>query len=574
MKLTRRELVEHLKNIVCAAGAYQLLPSSLQAQTPSNDEHFFIFVELKGGVHHLISTDYPDPDELNKIDPDGREGIVMRFAPKDKPGFLADPDLPDNFKNIFSKSSDPSLLTPTPAFMQNGYFTALPYNQKPEDGLLSGPTHQGKYQYRLGLAGLPLANYTNDISVLRGVYMLGDFHTQAGREIFSGKDKEGGTHLAGVLAKLLEDKYGEKPLDNLVFEGANYPSGRGNFSSAEVKLSFDLLGALAEYYSGASAGGTSPSLTITRALQKNLAFSPAQDITIEKYMEVMQGVETMKSRLGQLIAKDEDISLQLGMQLNTCLELFKSNISRVITICVGEKNLTNNTDGFGLFDSHSGLYHQMQGNRAGSASSRHHKILEGTLNDLAEFIEKLKTTDYKEGKKWSEVVTLVLSSEFGRPANFFGDESVTRGVGSSFGNGHYNFNNNYVFFGKNIRQGVWLGESDPITRFPFVVDFAKLNAGGSKREIFTKTVAKTSGGQMKMMEDFQGTDTLNPDMNNPLGGTQVPRRKDKPEQRAFMSVDVVKTLMAVAGVSSEDFHQKYYAEDSFKDAKIIAPLLR
>ena len=573
MKLTRRELIQHLRNIMCATGGYQILPLSLQAQTPTDDEHFFIFVELKGGVHHLISTDYPDPDKLNTIDPDGSNGIVMRFAPKDKKGFYNDPDMPSNFRNMFSKDYQ-NTLAKTSAFIENGRFIALPYNQKPEDGFLTGTTHQGKYQYRLGIAGLPLANYANDISVLRGVYMLGDFHNNAGIEIFSGSNRSDGIHVAGILAKLLEDKYGKKPLDNLVFEGANYLLGNENISKSDIKLSFSLLGTLAKHYRNMVSGGTHPSLTISRALQNNLPFSPAQDTTMNKYIAAIKEIEILKERLKFLTAEDTDISLELGLQLDTCLELFKNNTSRVITVCVGSRNNTNNTDQFGLFDSHVGLYHQMEGERAGS--SRHHLTLERTIKYLADFIEKLKTTDYKKGKKWSEVVTLVISSEFGRPTNFNGNELGVENIEQSsfFGNGHYNFNNNYIFFGKNVSRGVWLGESDPITRFPYVADFNKLNTGAASSDIFTNPVAKTQSGQMKMMGDFQGTDTLNPNMNKSLGGMQVPRRKDKPDQRALMSKDVVKTIMAMAGVSSEDFHQKYYTGDSYKDAEAIVPLLR
>ena len=571
MKLTRRELIEHLRNIACAMGGYQILPlatSPLQAQAASaSDEHFFIFVEIRGGIHHLISTDYPDPNKLNNIDRDGSNGIVMRIAPKDKKGFYNDPDLHPNFQNIFNKDTIDQFSNKAP-FLPNGRFIILPYREKIEDGFLVGTTQQGKYQYRLGLGGLPLADCANDISVLRGVYMLGDFHTLAGVEIFSGRNSKNGKHVAGILAKVLEDRYGKKLLDNLVFENAYYPQDTERRSKIETKLSFQLLGTLASYYSNASSNDVDMTI-ISRALQKNLPFSTSQNNIMDKYISAMQEIGIMKERIKFLAAKDTDISLDLGMQLNTCLELFKSNISRVITICMGSKNNTNNADQFGLFDSHRGLYHQIDGKAAGS--SRHHLTLERTMQDLANFVNKLKTTEYKNGKTWSEVVTLVLSSEFSRPTNLIGNESTDE-VGA-FGNGHYNFNNNYIFFGKNVKRGVWLGESDPITRFPYVVDFAKLNQGESSDKVFTNTVAETQGGQMKMMGYFQGTDTLNPNMNASQGGMQVPRQKDNPEQRAFMSKDVVKTIMAIAGVDSDEFHQQHYSDDSYKDAKIIAPLL-
>ena len=564
MKLTRRELVEHLRNIICAAGSYQLLPFSLQAETPSDDEHFFIFVELKGGVHHLISTDHPDPDKLNAIDKDGSNGIVMRFSPKDKKGFYTDTDLTPKFKSMLDNSGNSDRPSKNPAFLPNGRFVALPYQQNPADGFLVGSTHQGQYQYRLGIAGLPLANYTNDISVLRGVYMLGDFHAPAGQEVFSGSNRSG-IHVAGVLAKLLEERHGKKLLDNLVFEGAYYSVGDGRSSKLEIKLSFSLLGTLAKHYRNAATSGVSPSITISQALKKNLPFSDTQNSTMKKYIEAMQEMGRMTKSLKSLKAEDTDISLELGMQLDTCLELFRNNISRVVTICVGSKNSTNNVDQFGLFDSHRGLYHRTQ---EASGSSQHHLSLTSTMQQLAEFIEKLKTTDYKNGKKWSDVVTLVVSSEFSRPSNFSGNEDKSES--RSFGNGHYNFNNNYILFGKNINNGVWLGESDPITRFPYVVDFNNLKNNSGK--IFHNTVEETKNGQMKMMSEFKGTDALNPNMNQPLGGMQVPRRKNNPEQRAFMAKDVVKTIMAAAGVSEDDFHQKYYTDPFYDDAELIKQL--
>ena len=290
---------------------------------------------------------------------------------------------------------------------------------------------------------------------------------------------------------------------------------------------------------------------------------------MKKYIEAMQEMGRMTKSLKSLKkAEDTDISLELGMQLNTCLELFRNNISRVVTICVGSRNSINNVDQFGLFDSHSGLYHKIKTQEA-SGSSQHHLSLTSTMQQLANFIEKLKTTDYIEGKKkWSEVVTLVVSSEFSRPSNFSGNEDKSES--RSFGNGHYNFNNNYILFGKNINNGVWLGESDPITRFPYVVDFNNLKNNSGK--IFHNTVEETKNGQMKMMSDFQGTDTLNPDMNQPLGGMQVPRRKNNPEQRAFMAKDVVKTIMAAAGVSKDEFHQKYYTDPFYDDAELIKQL--
>ena len=67
------------------------MPSPLLAQAgaPPKDEHFFIFIELLGGVHHLISTDYPDPGVIKGIEGKYPQA-VMRFKLEEDSGFSAD----------------------------------------------------------------------------------------------------------------------------------------------------------------------------------------------------------------------------------------------------------------------------------------------------------------------------------------------------------------------------------------------------------------------------------------------------------------------------------------------------
>ena len=58
------------------------------------------------------------------------------------------------------------------------------------------------------------------------------------------------------------------------------------------------------------------------------------------------------------------------------------------------------------------------------------KLTELTMDDLAAFIKKIETEEYKDGMKWKDVLTVVVSSEFGRSNNFSGSDDRT----GQFGN--------------------------------------------------------------------------------------------------------------------------------------------
>ena len=83
----------------------------------------------------------------------------------------------------------------------NGYFCALPMTDK--NGREIYYVNGQHNQQHLGSAGLALDSHANDISVLRGVYMLGNFHGFASKEIYSGSSTDAGPHVAGVLAKMM-----------------------------------------------------------------------------------------------------------------------------------------------------------------------------------------------------------------------------------------------------------------------------------------------------------------------------------------------------------------------------------
>lgn len=562
MKISRRKLISQ---ILGTAGLYPLLPSPLMAQ--ENDDHFFIFVELKGGAHHLLSTDYPDPDALAKIEKQYPLAVMRFFPDRYKGGFLTDQELSDAHKNLIMGGYSANNI----AFALNGYCTVLP--QFDGDNFKIGTTHNGKYHYRLGWSGLPLAGHVDEISVLRGVYMLGDFHGDANREIYSGHTDGEGPHVAGVLAKLLAKKYGNKPFDNLVLDGAAYTST--DKSKAAIKLPFSALNAAIEG-AGNSSGGLpfSHLQTIARSLlkQSNLEISSGSKTRIDQYINAMQEAATVKKNLWDVGVGQGDISLNLRVQLDSCLELIRSGMSRVVTVCMGQKNATNEVDPFGLFDSHVGLYHAVDG----FSSSLHHQTLQGSMQAIADFLQEFKETNPSLYRK----TTVVISSEFSRPANFIGNEDgPVQGeeYKGRLGNGHYYFNNNYILAGKGVAGGTWLGESDPITRFPFCVDFSRLN-GGDVEDAFIDPIAPNSrsterGGVLRLRSGFKaGSLTYGSGQTTLEVLREVDIFNNLPTgRRAFMAKDVVRTLMAVAGLENE--FDTHYPAEFYRDAHVIAPLL-
>lgn len=571
--ISRRTLIGYLRNfLLSAAGAPLITPKLLRAET-AKDDHYFIFVELKGGVHHLLSTDYPEPAALAEIEknyPDAVLHFTPDFGGQGKGGFLDDVELDDKWKaKISSGAKSANTL-----FKLNGYFAALPYVSGAGgyfEQYQHGTTQNGGYRYRLGWSGFPLAGIVDELSVLRGVYMLADFHGRANGEIYSGHADGAGPHVAGVLSQLLAKKYGHKPLDNLVLDGAAY--SHADSASAVIKLSFQALNALATSSGRSRERSSSRSHLeiITKSLlqQTDLKISADSRIRINQYLSALADADKLKYNLSKFATGD--LSLNLRAQLDSCLALIKSGMSRVVTVCTGQKNATNKVDPFGLFDSHSGLYHAIDSN-VGS-STRHHRILRAAMQSLADFITDLKHNPLHAA--YRDKITLVVSSEFGRPANFFGNENAPKydtPWKGAVGNGHYYFNNNYLFYGKGVKRGVWLGESDTITRYPFCVDFAKLNAG--ERDAFIDPIAPQSRsprgtGTIKLQNGF-AAGSLSSAAGNMVFA--VLRETANPARRAFMAKDAVKTIMAIAGQSSDVFHGEY-RDGFYDDAQLIAPLV-
>ena len=164
MKFSRREAIAYLSNLMGAAGVYPLLSSAHAQESASNkDEHFFIFVELKGGVHHTITTDYPDINDINTLLDGDNKAAIMTF-PLGRQLFENDPEYSsfldvkqvgserqEAFRNIATNATDDDdNITRSEMDTTNGYFCALPYEKDKKDSYY----YSGANGARLGPAAL------------------------------------------------------------------------------------------------------------------------------------------------------------------------------------------------------------------------------------------------------------------------------------------------------------------------------------------------------------------------------------------------------------------------------------
>jgi hypothetical protein len=431
----------------------------------------------------------------------------------------------------------------------NGRFICLPYPEEAGSDVRAalaasyrkGTTSLGA-SYVLGFAGEPLRPFIDELAVVRGIHQTANFHGRANVEAFSCDPDSKYPHVAAVIAKALEARGGELPLDNLVFENATFADSTTTAGATPVRLTAGTLGAIAR---GAIAAGSvdllSPARAIADAISRRAGISQSYKGLLEQYAKSISGSPSVKQKLS--IIKDQlgvqDASLDLLGQLKTATAMFGAGLSRVATVCYGAKTDNNNVDSFGLFDAHRGMYHSLGATEVEKTSFLHHKKVEKACQDLAAFFDYLKRTDYTSTKKLSQVVTVVVSSEFGRPSNFFGNE----GGGEQPGCGHYWFNNNYLLFGKGVRGGAWIGKGDAIRQMGHLVDLTTLD--GPLGNIKTQAIAFQNGGESTDPAAFSRTGDLRP---------LQPR-------------DVIKTVLSIARLDSA--FDTYYPDSGFAGTRIL-----
>ncbi|MDE3269855.1 MAG: DUF1501 domain-containing protein [Pseudomonadota bacterium] len=560
MKLTRRELIIQLRNLLGTASIYPLLPSSLLAQ-PSNDEHFFIFVELKGGAHYAIATDCPDPNKL----PNNQD--IFMTLPLKATGELDTSKLTLTAKQkefilvpSHGEEEEPDMSDLPFAYHTDSYFAALP------ERFAGGTTNAG-YDYHLGWSGTPLKDLTDTVSVVRGVSMQGTFHGPANLEIFSGFSDGSKPHVAGVIASHLQKRAGggTLPLDNLVLDGAAYVSSENSLRA--IKLPSRAIAQVLANLRGNNLD-LQHAKHVLESIDHRDKLSVKQNSIINAYLAAFGDYDVLKDKL-QHTGIDKDLSNNhIKQQLDACAAMFKNNLARVVTICTGTNGV------FGNFDAHGNLY------GGGDFLPMHSKLLQDTLAGIAEFISDLEADNTLKGK-----VTLVISADYGRNSNFAGNQ--VRPTASTtdltplkyLGNGHFFQNNNYTLYGKGIKGGVWMGESDPVTRHPYCVNLTKLHRATTGVEVARafedpyQSRPTTAGHKLKTKNDYSTQVDASP-VTEQVESAVAHKRGHEKEIRALMAKDIVRTLTTCAGMTSDEY-QEHYGEDERADipANTIKQLL-
>ena len=536
-KLNRRNFIKKASQTgITASAAWPFLENKARAQTQDpSDDHLFLFIQLFGGTHFATSIDAP---RLSKLALNDETQIITHDIDKGPP-------TKKEFQLWDSKFGG-NLMT------QEGYNMLLPY----VGGDLKSSYQTGKTglgcDYSLGFAAGEIKNNMDDIGIIRGVHMIGNFHPA--KEIFGAHPEDPGAHIAGVLSKHLEKRYGPKLLDNLALEGSTYPVTVGG--RMPIRADFLSLGSLAAGASSASGNLFKSSRILTEAFT-GTDLSSLQKSIVSDYVSAMTTSKKVGEKLSPLSFGGKDLSLDLKSQLEGAVTLFQSGLSRVLTLGFGANNGQNNVDGFGIFDSHQGVYHADPNGGGLSNSFRHHVNVEKTMNTLAEFIEILKKTNYTNtDKKLIDMITVVVGTDYSRPSNLSGNEFSVEELSDNdpvyFGNGHNQWNNNYMFFGKNVNGGMIVGQTEDVSHSGDYVKADTLESDKPEDIVYKRSFT---------MEQNQGSGSS--------GSKRYIRKwgQARDPERPILVQDVLKTVMGFAGLDKE--FDKTWSRATFPNPKNI-----
>jgi hypothetical protein len=532
----RRKFLTRTAGGIGLASAFPWIDQLARAQQADEDEHFFIFVELSGGAHFMLATDARDPSQLPLED----KSRCLPFSITDQVPTL------DDYER-WQKDSNESITKGEGHFIIQPYIGDMTSSYKigKTSYTVGGDSYQGRYA--LGPSGLMLEPLVNEMAVIRGVRMRGTFHPKP--EIFTGIQSGGGRHIAGSLAKILQEdrRYGgPKLLDNAVFEAATTGVDNSQLTLRTNRMDGQSLASLVGFL-GTDASSKylfNRAQKLTEALSRG-AISAEHRNVLASYITALGDGPSLAEQLKQLMFLNEDYSLNLEKQFQAALTLIQSGLSRVVTLCLGAPNGMNGIGGFGLFDAHSGVFHP--GSNSTAETEKHHLQVEKAMNQIANFLKVLKSTKYKRSNKsLFDVTTVVVSSDHARTSNLAGNEETPEPDYFPFGNGHNWRNNNYIMFGKGVQGGAWIGENDLITQWANFVDFSSLNTPDVSRVLMPTAI------------DGEGTYTG--------------EGRDTGNLRTFMVKDIMKTIFAMAGHESK--FEQYYSETAFAEAQTISPVVK
>ena len=141
-----------------------------------------------------------------------------------------------------------------------------------------------------------------------------------------------------------------------------------------------------------------------------------------------------------------------------------------------------------------------------------------------------------------------------------GNEASGSATGTAFGNGHFQYNNNYILFGKGVKGGAWIGKNDDVTQMGYSVDFDTVETEDPNAVAMAPTPLEFEPEQPGASEaDGEGYYSA--------------RSLDfQAVKRPFMAKDVVRTILGTAGQDAR--YNELYTDQEIANAKTIRPVLK
>jgi hypothetical protein len=534
----RRAILEGgLAALLAAMGSRALGGERIARADETDPEHFFLFVEFKGGMNWMIGTDGPDVDRLPMTD----TSIVRQVA------VARSGETPR-----MSMEAHDTLFAGAGARVDHGNVIMLPVfdDGTPAQTYVKRTTSAGTTCI-LGVGGGPLVDVMNDIAVVRGVRGMSIDHGVGSDQAFSGYADDPAPHVGGVLAKLLAEQRGAKILDNLVFEGAAFARPDSEHVVPPILTDVATLSRLVstgeDMTSDAFRAGTEKIRSLAQAVYAGAPVGRVQQEAFGVFLASLGNVPHVRDVLrgiGDRIGS-APANANLDAQVDGVLSLFEEGLTRVATVCLGNSAGANL-----LYDAHAGVIHPGE-----TPQHQTHVHVRTAMQSLARLVAELKRRRYNGRSLW-EQTTVVATTEFSRTTNGSGDN----GDVGAYGDGHWKYNNNYVIMGKGVRGGAWIGQNHAVTQYHHLVDLATLEQNDPSRIVYTAPSYYTLDASSQAYQVGAANEL---DLETSVNWEDGPR--------PFMAKDIVRTLLRIANV--ETSFVDVYPGAWFRSARVIRPLL-
>jgi hypothetical protein len=412
----------------------------------------------------------------------------------------------------------------------NYWFDARPLSMTAK-GLITNYLGEDPYSYTGSNAGSclispaanPLKSWLSEISIVNGVVMSGQF---------DGHDQNANVLLTG------NPFGGESFIPNL----------------RQGQDALDMVISLAQF-SPFTISNASASLQLSPAACKQIKESFSKNIVRDGFVDRMNHRFASLAKNQSELGRSTSQFLRNSVDLSSVLDKFRSlDLQIEADPAANDRTRTSDIEAanavrmFQQIFSHgiarSGMlflnWNELDAHSFNLAqkSPVHNKEI---ANCLSQILGLLKNTEYKDGKSFLDVTTVMVTSEFSR---------TMRNNYSPFaqsGTNHNPLTNTYLFAGKNIKKGQVIGASDfassdeVLTGAHLQVDAAKEKIMGRPFDFETNRVIQGTPVEKFDASQYLSAPTM---MNTVLNMFQIPESKYVPLGRNLPVAPVLKSLIA------------------------------